>query len=1155
MNETMTMAVESLWRGAVGVIPLAVIALVVVRAFPCRPATKHFVWATVLAWALVAPLLPNPPRSEMVAQIDEVATEPAVQPHEEIPVVVEQAKPKEECRPAELPREERVSPPRLKARPVPVAPESLAQAGGAGGLPSGEVRIPRRAPVAVPAIGDRLQTLRQGLVASDDAICAEELRANLELAAEMRRAEKEYAKLAERRTDAFAPGLASPDATEGCSFPPTTLHGVNRFRSASAPDPHGIHGKIAKSANAIKPPQRRVELSIPNFEGHEESATATWGQAALNAELQNTDSVALPGMIAKRVASFWAIARGWYAEMAVLSAGVMAALPPVPVEVWVLGIALLLAAKLMRILRCRSLLRRTFAAPSAVMKEVHEVAGALGIRRLPQTLMVDANVSPMVWCGRGVRLLLPVTLWEQLDADGRRAVLCHELAHLKRRDHWMLWVDQVAGCIYWWHPVVWWVRRKVSEEAENSCDAWVTWLLPQGRRAYAEALLRTTQFVQSKANAAPIAGIGVVSGRAERFARRIRMVMTENAKPRLSGAGMMMALALAAAGWLAAPAQSCPEDKAHGQASASSGGCGTVKAAGAGCGGKCAKGCSKGACAHAGKVEHAGQAAHGGAVHAGHVAHGGPAVAGVVALAGDHGEGKNKQGGELEERLEKLEANLDRLSEQLERLGDMRGDDDSDEGAPKMKRRRGPAPSAMVVPAPPDGGWNVPVPTPPGTPAPDGGSWMSGSIRAEDGPIVVRAYQLPDGKLEAVTKLMVRPDVPIRVRPLEGRIEVQASERNHAIFKGFVDLISDKKQVRAYRVSPGKLEDLNSLMVRSDVPILVEPGREVIKLHGSSLEQSVFGAFIEMIDPGASVREAHGEGHGEAHGDATMEEPTAPRAPRMPREPRAPRAPRAPRVGMHGGPCGGSAEKCREMEMKLSQAIREAQEKARSGVRRLEESQQRLRERTNEQRKNWKQKREKRADGEAAEIEEMESAQAFEESVARISEVIDVSKINELIELLASIDVRAALSTGEDVRSSIEEQVRTLLEQAEQLEEQGRMIDGEAQGLDARSSEMEAYAEALEAERELISEQAAAEMADAGQAEVAQVAATDDMRLRAELLRQEAQAIVAQQSDLHGAAESLYQQAEALQEAADALRSTVEEEDIEDVEDVTVDEG
>lgn len=1149
MNETIEMAVESLWRGAVGVIPLAVVALVVVRAFPCRPATKHFVWATVLAWALVAPLLPNPPRSEMVAQIDEVATEPAVQPHEEIPIVIEQVKPKEECKPAELPREERVSPPRPKARPVPVAPESLAQAGGAGGLPRGEDRIASRSAVAVPAIGDRLQTLRQGLVASEDAICAEELRANLELAAEMRRAEKEYAKLAERRTDVIAPGVRSPEATEGSSFPPTTLHGVNRFRSASAPDPSGIYGKIARSPNAIMPSQRRVELSIPNFEGHDFSATATWGQTALNEEWHDTDSIALPGMIAERVASIWLIARSWYAEMAVLSAGVMAALPPVPVEVWMLGIALLLAAKLIRILRCRSLLRRTFAAPPSVMKEVQEVAGALGIR-LPQTLMVDANVSPMVWCGRGVRLLLPVTLWEQLDADGRRAVLCHELAHLKRRDHWMLWVDQVAGCIYWWHPVVWWVRKKVSEEAENSCDAWVTWLLPQGRRAYAEALLRTTQFVQSKANAAPIAGIGVVSGRAERFARRIRMVMTENAKPRLSGAGMMMALALAAAGWLAAPAQSCPEDKTHGQASASSGGCGTMKAAGAGCGGKCAKGCGKGACAHGGKVE-----------HADHAAHGGPAVAGVVALAGDHGEGKNKQSGELEERLEKLEANLDRLSEQLERLGDMRGDDGDDDDAPNPRKVRihGPGAMKLVVPAPPDGEWNVPVPVPPGTPAPDGGTWVSGSIRAEDGPVVVRAYQLPDGKLDAVTKLMVRPDVPIRVRPLEGRIEVQASERNHAIFKGFVDLISDKKQVRAYRVSPGKLEDLNSLMVRSDVPILVEPGREVIKLHGSSLEQSVFGAFIEMIDPGASVREAHGEGHGdghgEAHGEATMEEPTAPRAPRMPREPRAPRAPRAPRVGMHGGPCGGNAEKCREMEMKLSQAIREAQEKARSGVRRLEESQQRLRERTNEQRKNWKQKREKRADGEAAEIEELEAAQAIDESVARISEVIDVSQINELIELLASIDVRAALSTGEEVRSSIEAQVRTLLEQAEQLEEQGRMIDGEAQGLDERSSEMEAHAEALEAEREMISEQAAAEMADAGQAEVAQVAATEDMRLRAELLRQEAQAIVAQQGDLHGAAESLYQQAEALQEAADALRSTVEDQDVEDVEDVTIDEG
>ncbi|MEZ6083248.1 MAG: M56 family metallopeptidase [Phycisphaerae bacterium] len=46
-----------------------------------------------------------------------------------------------------------------------------------------------------------------------------------------------------------------------------------------------------------------------------------------------------------------------------------------------------------------------------------------------------------------------------------------------------------VGCLYWWHPVVWWVRSRIAAEAEDCCDAWVTWFNPKNRRAYAEILL------------------------------------------------------------------------------------------------------------------------------------------------------------------------------------------------------------------------------------------------------------------------------------------------------------------------------------------------------------------------------------------------------------------------------------------------------------------------------------------------------------------------------------------------------------------------------------------------------------------------------------------------------------------------------------------
>ena len=52
-----------------------------------------------------------------------------------------------------------------------------------------------------------------------------------------------------------------------------------------------------------------------------------------------------------------------------------------------------------------------------------------------------------------------------------------------------------------------------------------------------------------------------------------------------------------------------------------------------------------------------------------------------------------------------------------------------------------------------------------------------------------RSYSLPEGKLKALTALMVRPDVPVLVSPGKKSIEVQGTPDQHAIFGAFVNLI------------------------------------------------------------------------------------------------------------------------------------------------------------------------------------------------------------------------------------------------------------------------------------------------------------------------------------------------------------------------------
>ncbi|MHC4082852.1 MAG: M56 family metallopeptidase, partial [Planctomycetota bacterium] len=180
--------------------------------------------------------------------------------------------------------------------------------------------------------------------------------------------------------------------------------------------------------------------------------------------------------------------RQWMVQLGAIRDAVMS-LPPIPARVWLGGILALLLVGALRIERSRRVVRAATAAPPSVERMVDEASRELRLRRPPVTLMVDLAVTPMLWCGRRVRLVLPRRLWAQLDDVGRRAVICHELAHLRRRDHWVCRAEMIIGWVYWWHPVVWWVRRRLREEADLSCDAWVTALLPNDRRAYAQALL------------------------------------------------------------------------------------------------------------------------------------------------------------------------------------------------------------------------------------------------------------------------------------------------------------------------------------------------------------------------------------------------------------------------------------------------------------------------------------------------------------------------------------------------------------------------------------------------------------------------------------------------------------------------------------------
>ncbi|RIK79908.1 MAG: hypothetical protein DCC68_12350 [Planctomycetota bacterium] len=213
--------------------------------------------------------------------------------------------------------------------------------------------------------------------------------------------------------------------------------------------------------------------------------------------------------------------------------------------VWITGSIAWFGLALARIVRFRRLLRRAVPATPPLQREVASLAERIGLARAPEVLVVAGQISPLV-CTPLCRavLVLPRDLLSRFSAEQRAAVIAHELAHLRRRDHWTRWLELVAVGCYWWLPTIWFARRQLHAAEEACCDAWVIWLLPDRSRDYARALLETIDFL-APAPETPLLASGF--SRASHLKRRFDMILRHRASHRLSWPARVGIAAAAAA--------------------------------------------------------------------------------------------------------------------------------------------------------------------------------------------------------------------------------------------------------------------------------------------------------------------------------------------------------------------------------------------------------------------------------------------------------------------------------------------------------------------------------------------------------------------------------------------------------------------------------
>ena len=190
---------------------------------------------------------------------------------------------------------------------------------------------------------------------------------------------------------------------------------------------------------------------------------------------------------------------------------------------WAAGVLILAAGQALRAARRRVRTRAVTALPPDIGRRVGRLRRELGLRRDVETRVVadDAVPGPAVEGWLRPRILLPASLvqtWRTAELD---PILLHELVHVQRWDPAVRVLANLLQIVYFFHPVVWWVGRRLDEAREQACDDAVVRRVRGGKGAYIGALLR---LVEERSVAHGAAGLGMARSRRSLAVRLKRML-------------------------------------------------------------------------------------------------------------------------------------------------------------------------------------------------------------------------------------------------------------------------------------------------------------------------------------------------------------------------------------------------------------------------------------------------------------------------------------------------------------------------------------------------------------------------------------------------------------------------------------------------------
>ena len=202
-----------------------------------------------------------------------------------------------------------------------------------------------------------------------------------------------------------------------------------------------------------------------------------------------------------------------------------------PAYAWLAGLIIVLGrVTFVRVLLANLHSKKSTNVDDHIQQRAIALATQFGLRQGLTLTVLGSIRTPIAFGIVRARIGLPLDFTDRFTETQQDAMLAHEIAHLKNRDpFWYLVIDLVTA-VLWWHPLIWFARRRFHRTSELLADE-ATIAIENGPATLAECLVNIGRELSSSTS---FGLLGIDGGFRSPLAQRVQRLLklpSKNGQP------------------------------------------------------------------------------------------------------------------------------------------------------------------------------------------------------------------------------------------------------------------------------------------------------------------------------------------------------------------------------------------------------------------------------------------------------------------------------------------------------------------------------------------------------------------------------------------------------------------------------------------------